>query len=100
MYLGRKVCNVKTSRIKILVRILGPYSLEEVFVSQVTMSIIRPLRYNRLHLARLKKPSGKDRRAPNNGGLKYGIRVPRNTKEAAQFDQDNGNKCWANEILK
>ena len=32
--------------------------------------------------------------------MKYGTRVPRNAKEAAQFDQMNGNKIWDNEILK
>ena len=64
------------------------------------MSMLRPLRYYRLCLAILKKYSGKDWRAPNNGGLKYGIRVPRNAKEAAQLEQDIGNKLWANAILK
>ena len=64
------------------------------------MSMLRPLRYHRLRLEILNKPGGKDRRAPNNSGLKYGIRFPGNAKEAAQFDQKNGNKIWANAILK
>ena len=32
--------------------------------------------------------------------MKYGIRVPRNAKETAQFDKENGNSLWANAILK
>ena len=48
----------------------------------------------------MKKPSVKDQWAPNNGALKYIIRVPRNAKEAIQFDQENGNKIWADAILK
>ena len=80
--------NSKTRRIEILVRILGNNFLEEVFGYQVTMSMLRPIRYYQLRLARLKKPSGKDRHAHNNGGLKYGIRVLRNANEAAQFDQE------------
>ena len=92
--------NAKTRRIARLVRILGKDSLEVIFGSQVTVFMLRPLRYHQLRLARLKKPGGKDRRAPNDGGMKYGIRVPRNTKEATQFYQENGNKLWDNEILK
>ena len=69
-----------------LVRIFGKYSLEDIFGSQVTISMMMPLRFHRLCQARLKKPSGRDRRSPNNSGLKYGIRVPRNAKEAIQFD--------------
>ena len=79
--------NAKTRRIARLVRILGTYFLEEVFGYQLTMSMLRPLRYHQLRLARMKKPSGKDRRAPNNSGLEYGIRALRNAEEAAQFDQ-------------
>ena len=92
--------NAKTRRIAKLVRILGNHFLEEVFGYQVTMYMLRLLRYHRLFLARMNKPSGKDRRAPNNGALKYRIRVPRNAKEATQFDQENGNKLWDNAILK
>ena len=88
--------NAKTRRIARLVRIIGNNSLEEVFVSQVTMSMLRPLRRCLLYLARLKKHGGKDWRAPNNSGLKYGIIFPRNAKDAAHFDQENGNKLWAN----
>ena len=61
---------------------------------------MRPLRFQRLHQAILKKPSVRDRRSPNNSGLKYGINVPRNAKEAIQFDQENGNLLWYNAILK
>ena len=38
--------NSKMSRIARLFRILGNYSLEDVFGSQVTMSMMRPLRYH------------------------------------------------------
>ena len=62
--------NAKTRRIAILVRILGNNYLEEVFGSQVTISMLRPLRYHQLHLARLKKHGENDRRPPNNSGLK------------------------------
>ena len=96
--------NAKTMRIARLVRIIGSNYLEAIFRSQVTMSMMRPLRYHQLRLARLKKPSGKDQSAPNNGGLKYSMKVPRNAKEDAQFDaqfdQENGNKLWSNEIFK
>ena len=81
--------NAKTRCISILVSILGDNSLEEVFGYQVTMSMLQQLRYHQLRLAILKKPGGKDRRAPNNSGLKYSIRFLRNAKEAAQFDQQN-----------
>ena len=47
----------------------------------------------------MKNPSGKDWHASNNGGLKYGIRVLRNAKKAAQFDQENGYKLWSNALL-
>ena len=92
--------NSKRRRIVILVRILGNDSLDEVFGYQVNMSILRPLLYHQLRLARLEKPGGKDRSVPNNSGLKYGIRVLMNAKEATQFDQDNGNQILINEILK
>ena len=32
--------------------------------------------------------------------MKYNIRVPRNVKEAVQFDENNGNYIWENAILK
>ena len=83
-----------------LVRILGKNFLEEVFGYQVTMYILQSLRYHQLCLAIMNKTSVKDRRAPNNSGMKYGIRVPRKKKEATQFDQENVNKLWANAILK
>ena len=51
-------------------------------------------------LAIMKKPSGKDCCTPNNGGTKYRITILKNYKEAAQSDQENGNKLWENEILK
>ena len=77
--------NIKRRRIARLVRILGNDYLEEVFGSQVTMYMLGTLRYHRIRLTRLKKPGGKDWRVPNENGLKYGIRVPRNEKEAAQL---------------
>ena len=83
--------NAKRRRISRLVIIIGNNYLEELFGSQVTMFMLWLLRYQQLLLARLKKPGGKDRHAPNNSRMKYGIIVPRNDKEAAQFDQENGN---------
>ena len=32
------------------------------------------------------------------GKVKFGVRVPRNTREAFQLDEDNGNKLWAKAI--
>ena len=84
----------------ILVRIFDKDCLEDVFGSQVTTAILRPLRFHRLRRAGLKKPGGKDRRSPNNYGLKYGKRVPSNAKEAIQFDREKGNSLWYNAILK
>ena len=95
-----KFTNSKRKPIARLLIILGKDSLEEVFISQLTMSMLLPLRYYRLRLARMNKIGGRDRRAPNNSGLKYSIKVPRNAKEAAQFDQENGNLLWTNAILK
>ena len=81
-------------------RVIGKDSLEEIFGSQVTLDMMRPLRFHRLRLARLKKPSGIDRRSDNTSGLKYVIRVPRNANEAIQFDRENGNTLWRDSILK
>ena len=92
--------DAKSKRIARLIRILGSDSLEEVFGSQVTIAILRPLRFHRLCRSILKKPGGKDRRSPNNYVMKYDIRVPRNVKEAAQFNGDNGDLLWTEEILK
>ena len=83
-----------------LVRVFGKDSLEEIFGYQVTLAMMRPLKFHRLRLARLKKPSGRDWRSDNSSGLKYGIRVPRNAKEAIQFDWENGNTLWRDAILK
>ena len=68
-------------------RIIGNDALEEVFGYQVTIAMLQPLRFCQLFLAILKKSGGKDRRAPNKYGMKYGIRFPRNAKEAVQFDK-------------
>ena len=62
--------------------------------------MLQPLSYHWLLLARLKKPSWKDRCAPNDSGIKYGIRFSMNVNEAAQFDKENVNSLWDNEILK
>ena len=70
--------NSKTRRISRLVRVLGINYLEDIFVSQATLSMLQPLRYKQLFLTRLKKIGGKYRRPPNNGNIKYDIRVPRN----------------------
>ena len=72
-------------------RIIGNDSLEEVFGYQVTIAMLQPLRFRQLCFAILKKSGGKDRRAPNNSGMKKGIRFRRNAKEAIQFDKENGN---------
>ena len=77
-----KFMNAKMRRIAKLVRIIGNNYLEEIFGSQATLYILRPLKYQQLFLDRLKKPGGKDWQQPNNGNMKYGIGVPRNVKEA------------------
>ena len=74
-------------RITRLLRIIGTDSLDEVFGSLVTLDMLWPLRFRRLFHERLKKSSGANKRRPNNGNLKYGIRVPRNVKEVAQFNK-------------
>ena len=56
-----------------LVRIFGKDSLEEILGSQVTLAMMRPLSFHILRRARLKKPSGRDRRSDNTSGLKYVI---------------------------
>ena len=82
---------------------------------------MRPLMYQQICLARLKKlggnywqttnvsttsPGETEKlggnywRRPNNGNMKYGIRLIRNTKKAAQFDRDNRDPLWENAILK
>ena len=81
-------------------RILGNDYLEEVFGYQVTIAMLRSLRFHRLLRARLKKPGGKDRRTPNNSGIKYRTRVPRDAKEDSQFDKENDNLIWNKVILK
>ena len=78
-----KFMNAKTRRIAILVRVLHINYLEEIFGSQATLAMLRPLRHHRIRLTRMKKPVGKDRQRPNNCNTKYGIRVPSNTKESA-----------------
>ena len=52
--------NGKQKRTARLVRVFGKYSLEEIFGSQVIIAMLRPLRFHRLRLARLKKPGGND----------------------------------------
>ena len=72
--------NGKKKGMSRLVRIFGKDKLEEIFGSQVTIAMLWPLRFHILYRARLNKPGGKDRRYPNNSGLKYGMRVPKNAK--------------------
>ena len=79
--------NAKTRCIERLVRTLVTNYLEQVFGSQVNMSMLQQLRCHCLCLARLKKPGGKDSRAPNYSVLNCSIRLPRNAMEASQFDQ-------------
>ena len=62
--------------------------------------MLQLLRYQILYLVILKKPGGKDWQRSNNGNIKYGIRVPRNTKEASHFDIDDRNSIWEDTILK
>ena len=92
--------NAKKKCISRLVIIIGNNPLEEVLGYQVTIAMLWPLRFHQLHLARFKKPGGKDRRVPKNSGMIYGIRVPKKAKEAAQLDKENGNLLWQNAILK
>ena len=77
-----KFANYKTRRIARLVRVIAIDYPEEAFGYQVTLDMMWPLIFQRLLLARPKKPGRKDRRRPNNGNLKYGIRVPRNVNKA------------------
>ena len=92
--------NGKKKRMERLVKIFGNDLLEHIFGYQATLAMLRPIRFHRICRMRLKKPGGKDMCSPNNSGLKYGIRVPRNAKEAAQFNKYNGNLLWHNAILK
>ena len=34
------------------------------------------------------------------GNIKYGIRVPKNVKEALELDRANGNHLWRDSIIK
>ena len=86
--------NAKRKCLSRLVRILGNDSLEEVFGYQVTIAMIFTLRFHRILRARLNKPGGNYQRAPNNYGMKYGIRIPRNAKDAAHFDKEKGDLLW------
>ena len=80
------VSNTK-KRVEILMKIFGKDSLDEILGSQLTIAMLRSLRFHRLIRARLKKPSGRDRRSDNSSCLKYRIRVPRNAKGDIQFDK-------------
>ena len=73
------VSNTK-KHVAILVKIFGRDSLDEILGSQLTIAMLIPLRFHRLLRARLKKPSGRDRRYDNSSCLKYRIRVPRNAR--------------------
>ena len=95
-----KFVNVTKKLVARPVRIFGKDSLEKIFGSQVTIAMMRPLIFHRLLQTIRKKPSGRDRRSHNNSGLKYGIIVPGNVREAIQFDQENGNLLWYNAIFK
>ena len=48
----------------------------------------------------LNKPSGENWWLPNNIHIKYGIRVPQNSREASHFDKRNGNTLWDNATSK
>ena len=67
---AEKFASAKTRHISRLVIVLGIDSLEEIFGSQTTLAMLRPLRYHQLHLERLNKSGGKYWRRPNDGNLK------------------------------
>ena len=56
---AEKFANAKMGCISRLVRILGINSLEEIFVSQATLAMLWPLRFQLLLLVRLNKTDGK-----------------------------------------
>ena len=48
-----------------------------------------------------KKVSGQNRRSSNPmGNIKYGIRIPRNVKEALEFDRINRDHQWRDAIIR
>ena len=73
---SEKFANYKTSRISTLVRFLSIDSLEEIFISQATLDMLRPLRFHHICLEILKKTDVKDWWRPNICNMKYGIRIP------------------------
>eukprot|EP00957_Ditylum_brightwellii_P078616 5976852-Ditylum_brightwellii.AAC.2 len=46
------------------------------------------------HIRPLQKGSRKRKKTKTKLQMKYGIKVPRNVKEAIQFDEENGNTFW------
>ena len=68
-----------------LVRILVIDSLQEVLGYQANQYIPQLFRFKQLSRLRVKKPSEVNSRLPDNGNLKYVIRVPINTKEASHL---------------
>ena len=40
------------------------------------------------------------RNSTNKSRVKFGIKVPSNVRDALIFDRENGNKLWAEAILK
>ena len=79
--------NSKMRCISRLVSVLGIDYLEEIFGYHEILDMMWSLRYQKIFLAITKKPGGKYWQLPNNRNIKYVIRVPRNAKEAAQFDK-------------
>ena len=48
-----------------------------------------------------KKVSGQNRHSSNPmGNVKYGVQIPRNVKEALEFDRINGDHQWCNAIIR
>ena len=94
-----KFTSTKRKRLERLVRILGNGSLE-VFGSQVTIAMLRLLKFYRNFCAILKKHGEKFQSTPNSSGVNYGIRVQRNAKEAEKFDKENVSLLWKDAILK
>jgi hypothetical protein len=49
---------------------------------------------------RTKKAGRNDRKTNPEGNYQYGVKVPRNTREAMQFDANAGNNLWKDAIFK
>ena len=77
---SEKFANAKTICMATLVRFLGINFLDEIFISQSTLAMLQPLRFQKSFLERLSKPGGRDWSHTNRSNIKYGTKFPRNTK--------------------